>query len=70
MDPVALYDALNCASMALIAAEGGDTAKAETAYLEASLAAGEAFRPGSPGSEALRVILGEVRAMAAGGLAA
>lgn len=57
MNPVALFDALNCASQAVLAAEAGKTATAETALLEASIASGDAFPAGSPEAEALGVIL-------------
>jgi hypothetical protein len=66
MHPVALYDALNCASLAVLAAEGGDHARAETALLEASVAASEAFPLRSAQSEALGVILSEVGSMVSG----
>lgn len=64
MIPVALYDALNCASYACLHAEAGDTAKAEAALLEAGLAACEAFPPGSREAEALGVILAAVARVA------
>jgi hypothetical protein len=57
VNPVALWDALNLAASAVLAAEGGDTAKAETALLEAQLAAGDAFPAGSREAEALGIIL-------------
>ena len=60
MDPVALYDALNCASLAVLAAEGGDVIRAMESYMEASIAALGAFPDGSPEAEALNVILGAV----------
>jgi hypothetical protein len=60
MDPAALYDALNCASYALVLAEGGNQPKAEEAYMEASVAALGAFPEGGPQAEALNVILGVV----------
>jgi hypothetical protein len=66
MNPVALYDALDCASLAVLVAEGGEIAKAETALLEASIAASEAFSPCSPEAAALNVILGAVGAMVSG----
>lgn len=53
----ALYDALNCASMAVLLAESGDTRQAEAVLLEASFAAADAFPFGSPRAEALGVIL-------------
>jgi hypothetical protein len=49
----ALYDALSCAALAVLAREGWDYAKAETALLEASLAASGAYPPGSPESAKL-----------------
>jgi hypothetical protein len=57
MNPVALYDALNCASLAVLHAESGNLAQAEAALLEASLAAADAFPFGSPEAGALLVIL-------------
>jgi hypothetical protein len=57
VNPPALYDALNCASMAVLLAESGDAGQAETTLLEASLAAVEAFTPGSPEADALGIIL-------------
>lgn len=67
MHPVALYDALSCASLALLVAEGGENrAKAETALLEASVAASEAFPLDSPESRALGLILGAVDTMVSG----
>ena len=60
MDPVALYDALNCASLAVLATEGGDVIRAMGSYMEASLAALGAFPDGSAEAEALNVILGAV----------
>jgi predicted RNA polymerase sigma factor len=57
VNPPALYDALNCASLAVLLAESGDANRAEAALLEASLAASEAFPVGSPEAEALGVIL-------------
>jgi hypothetical protein len=57
VNSAALYDALNCASLAVLFAEGGDTARSETALLEASLAASGAFPAGSPEADALGVIL-------------
>lgn len=66
MNSAALYDALNCASLAVLAAEGRDHAKAETALLEASVAASEAFPLDSDESRALGLILGAVDAMVSG----
>jgi hypothetical protein len=62
---MALYDALNCASLAVILAEddAGDPArarKAQEALWEAAVAAADAFPPGSPRSDALHVVLGAV----------
>lgn len=57
MNPPALYDALHLMALAVLFAEGGDDAKAETARLEASIAAGDAFPAGSPEAEALGIIL-------------
>jgi hypothetical protein len=64
MNPVALYDALDCASMSLLQAESRNGPKAEAAYLEASIAATGAFPEGSREAQALNVILGAVRDMA------
>lgn len=66
MNSAAFYDALNCASLAVLAAEGADSARAETALLEASVAASEAFPLSSAASEALGVILSEVGVMVSG----
>jgi hypothetical protein len=66
MNPVDLYDALNCASLALLAAEGGDVIRAQSSYMEASIAALGAFPGGSPESAALNVILGAVGDFARG----
>jgi hypothetical protein len=60
VNPPALYDALNCASLAVLAAEAGDVPKADTSILEAPLAAPEAFPAGSREAEALSVILAAV----------
>lgn len=59
MNPCALYDALNCASTALIAAEAGQASVAEQAFLEATFAAPGAFGPG-PLADALNLVLGAV----------
>jgi hypothetical protein len=53
----ALYDALNCAAQAVLAVEGWDHRQAETALLEASWAAADAYPPGSPQSETLGGVL-------------
>ena len=60
MNPVALYDALNLASAAVLLAEGGDARGAETMLLEASLSASDAFPAGSREAEALGVVLAAV----------
>ncbi len=57
MNPPALYDALNCASIAVLLAESGDAGQAEAALMEASLAATDAFPAGSPQAAALGIIL-------------
>jgi hypothetical protein len=62
----ALYDALNCASYAVVLAEGGNQPKAEEAYMEASVAAMDAFEEDSPEAAALNLILGAVGALAQG----
>jgi len=59
MDLMALYDVLNCASAALIAADGGPPGASERAYLEAAFRAPEAFPPG-PLADALNLVLGAV----------
>ena len=60
MNPVALYDALNCASLSVLAAEGGDVLRAQNSYLEAAVATLGVFPEGSREAEALDVILGAV----------
>lgn len=65
-DPVALYDFLECAAGAVLAAEGGYAAQAETALLEAQLAASTAFPAGSPRADALGVVLAAVAQVNAG----
>jgi predicted RNA polymerase sigma factor len=57
VNPPALYDALNCASLAVLLAESGDAGHAESTLTEASLAAVDAFPAGSPEAVALGVIL-------------
>jgi hypothetical protein len=59
MDIMALYDVLNCASMALIASEGGPPGTAGQAFMEATFRAPEAFPPG-PLADALNLVLGAV----------
>jgi hypothetical protein len=66
VNPVALYDTLNCASLAVLAAEGGHAGKAEAAYMEASVAALGAFPEDSAEAAAMNVILGAVGAMVSG----
>jgi hypothetical protein len=66
MSPMALYDALNCASLAVLQAEDGNGRKAEEAYMEASVAAMGAFPEGSPEALALNVLLGAVGDLARG----
>ena len=56
-NPVALYDTLNCAAMAVDEAESGRPGLAEAAWLEAGIAATGAFPPGSAGASALGMIL-------------
>lgn len=65
MNSAALYDTLNCASYAVVLAEGGNQPKAEEAYFEAAFAAPEAFPPG-PLADALNLVLGAVGDMARG----
>jgi len=64
MNPAALYDALDCASMSLLHAEDGNARKAEVYRLEAAVAAAGAFPEGSAEAAALNVILGAVGDMA------
>lgn len=66
MNPGALVDALYQMSMAVLAAESGRFAAAETAVLEAGLSAGEAFLPRSLEADALHLVLGAVTGMALG----
>jgi hypothetical protein len=63
-----LYDVLNCAALSVLCAEDGSGREAETAFLEASFAAPEAFPPG-PLADALNLVLGAVGAMAEGAAA-
>jgi len=60
VNPAALYDALNCASLAVLLAEGGRSTEAETAFLGASVATAEAFPLDSEESRALGVILAAI----------
>lgn len=60
MNSAAFYDALNCMSMAVLLIEGGTpsrVARAEHSFLEASVAAADAFPEGSAEAEALRTLL-------------
>jgi hypothetical protein len=66
MTSLAFSDALDCLSLAVLAAETGRTALAETALLEASVAATGAFPAGSPEAEALGVILAAASRVSAG----
>ena len=66
MNPVALWQVLNCAATALCSAEDGLTGIAGQAYLEASFAAGDAFPLDSRESEALGLILAAVGGMVTG----
>ena len=59
-DPAALYDALNLASLAVLAAESGDQDRAVMTRFEAGLAAALAFPADSPEAGALGVILAAV----------
>jgi hypothetical protein len=56
-DPPAFHDFLTCAAEAVLAGEAGDTVRQEMALFAARLAEPGVFPPGSPGAEALRVIL-------------
>lgn len=68
MNP-ALHDCLDALAQTSRALENGWRREASVHYLEASLAAGEAFPLDSPQSEALGVILGAVGAMVSGAAA-
>lgn len=57
VNPVAFFDALNCAATAVLAAECGESDKSAVALLEASVAAADAFGEGTPQARALAVIL-------------
>lgn len=60
LSSVALGDAFDCASAAILLAESGDPAGMRTALLEAFAAADGAFAPGSPEAEALSTVLSAV----------
>lgn len=57
IDTAALYGALDLLSTAVLCAEGGDTERAATFRMEASLAAADAFPAGSDEANALGVLL-------------
>lgn len=57
MSATDLYDALNCASLAVLLAESDDADGARAALLEAFTAADSAFPAGSPEAEALATVL-------------
>ena len=59
-DLPALHDALDSATSAALAAEGGDHDRVSWALLEASSAAASAFPAGSREAEALSVILSAI----------
>lgn len=60
LSSVALSDALDCASAAVLLAESGDPEGMRSALLEAFTAADKAFPPGSPQAEALVTVLSAV----------
>jgi hypothetical protein len=60
LDLPALHDALDSATSAALAAEGGDHDRVSWALLEASSAAASAFPAGSREAEALGVILSAI----------
>jgi hypothetical protein len=55
-----LYDALSCASIAVLQAKDGNGVKAEEAWMEASIAGLTAFPEGSPEAAAMSVVLAAV----------
>lgn len=55
-----LYDALNCAALAVLFRETGDLERAEAAHLDADIASAGAFPPGSERAKALAVVLAAV----------
>ena len=59
-DLPALHDALDGATLAAFAAEGGDRERASGALMEASAAAASAFAPGSREADALGVIFSAI----------
>jgi hypothetical protein len=63
-DLAALHDALGCAITALVQAWRGDRDSASLSLLEAHAAAEEAFGSGSPGVDAVNVVLAEIAAAA------
>ena len=65
MNP-ALHDCLDALAQASLALENGWQREASVHYLEASVAAGEAFPLSSPESAALGVLLGAVGSMVNG----
>ena len=70
INPAALYNFGDCFSYAILAAEGGDTAKAEVYALEAAVALASAFPLSSPESGAGGVILAAVERYRAAAAAA
>lgn len=69
MDGEAFLEFLFKLELAVAASRGGDTAGAETFWLDASFASGDVFPLGSPGSQALSVLLDAVEQMAKGATA-
>ena len=59
-DVAALHEALDCATLAALAAEGGDRERVVLALLGASSAAASAFPAGSREAEALGVIFSAI----------
>ena len=64
-NPWPLYDALDKMALSVLASLEGGTREGEEAYLEASVAAPEAF-PQGPLADALNLILGHIGDMANG----
>jgi hypothetical protein len=60
VNSLALHDALNSASTAVLMAENGCTREAEAETMHASAAASLAFEPGTALADALSLILGAV----------
>lgn len=59
-DLAVLHDALGCAAMAAVQAWRGDRDSASLSLTEAHAAGEQAFGPGSPGLDALSVVLAAI----------